>query len=121
VLAATDPANPYGAALNWPQRQDNLRPQRATGCRVILHNGRVLGFLSRTGDHLLTYLPGTPDDPRLRRALIEGLKQQSAEGGPVLLAQVDGQPPAATTWGGWLIEHGFVATSRGYLLRRRVN
>ena len=54
VLAATDPANPYGAAVPWPElparrrRPEGAvaarRPQRAAGAQVILHDGRLLAL-----------------------------------------------------------------------------
>ncbi|WJZ02054.1 DEAD/DEAH box helicase, partial [Corynebacterium freiburgense] len=48
VIAAADPANPYGAALPWPV--SNL--SRAAGARVILADGRLVGFLTRGGKNL---------------------------------------------------------------------
>ncbi len=60
VLAAMDPANPYGAALPWPwpdDGRDGARPQRAAGAQVILHDGNLLGYLGRTEKDLLTFLP----------------------------------------------------------------
>lgn len=44
LLAATDPANPYGAAPPWPA--GDARQQRAPGALVVLHQGRLLGYLS---------------------------------------------------------------------------
>ena len=51
VLAATDPANPYGAALPWPGGEP--RPQRAPGAVVVLHQGRLLAYLGKS-DRSLT-------------------------------------------------------------------
>lgn len=48
ILAAADPANPYGAALPWPV--PNM--SRAAGARVILVDGRLAGFLTRGGKNL---------------------------------------------------------------------
>ncbi|MCL2777799.1 MAG: DEAD/DEAH box helicase [Polyangiaceae bacterium] len=55
VLAATDPANPYGALLAWPSAR-GPRPQRAPGARVVLSSGRLVAWLSRSGRHLATFL-----------------------------------------------------------------
>ena len=51
VLAAADPANPYGAALPWPRRDDNdRRPfQRAAGAYVALVDGEPVLYLERGG------------------------------------------------------------------------
>src|SRR5207247_10213866 len=45
VLAATDPANPYGAALAWPERAEGRKPMRTAGALVILVDGRLAGWL----------------------------------------------------------------------------
>ena len=51
VLAATDPANPYGAALSWPKRdgQGGRRPSRTPGAYVLLRDGEPLLFVERGG------------------------------------------------------------------------
>ncbi|MCA9209228.1 MAG: DEAD/DEAH box helicase, partial [Planctomycetales bacterium] len=60
LLAATDPANPYGASIAWPERESTSNPpQRAAGARVILESGRLLGFLNRSGQNLTTFLADT--------------------------------------------------------------
>ena len=44
TVAATDPANPYGSILPWPEagsRQEAARPTRSVGARVILVDGQA--------------------------------------------------------------------------------
>ena len=62
LLAAADPANPYGAALAWPRRgETDRRPlQRAAGAYVVLVDGVAALYLERGGHH--------PDPPRGRRS-----------------------------------------------------
>ncbi|MED5812447.1 ATP-dependent helicase [Mycolicibacterium sp. 050232] len=57
VLAATDPANPYGAALAWPDRggDDTHRPGRKAGALVALVDGQLVWFLERGGRTLLSF------------------------------------------------------------------
>ncbi|MDH6196844.1 ATP-dependent Lhr-like helicase [Mycobacterium frederiksbergense] len=58
VLAATDPANPYGAALGWPERAgdaDAHRPGRKAGALVALVDGQLVWFLERGGRTLLSF------------------------------------------------------------------
>jgi ATP-dependent Lhr-like helicase len=57
LLAATDPANAWGAALPWPapRRPDAGRPRRAAGCAVVLVDGALGVFLDRAGRQLLTF------------------------------------------------------------------
>ena len=64
VLAATDPANPYGAALTWPDTPDGHRPGRKAGALVALVDGRLVWFLERGGRSLLSF----GDDPEAHRA-----------------------------------------------------
>ena len=54
VLAACDPANPYGAALPWPEREGH-RPGRKPGALVILVNGRLVFYVERGGRTLLSF------------------------------------------------------------------
>ncbi len=58
VLAATDPANAYGAALPWPASANTRhRPGRKPGALVVLVDGRLVLFLEKGGRSLLTW-PG---------------------------------------------------------------
>ena len=84
VLAATDPANPYGAALPWPRRgEDDRRPlQRAAGAYVVLVDGVAALYLERGGATLQTLAPA--DDPEVAaaapRALAELVDRAVASG-----------------------------------------
>jgi ATP-dependent Lhr-like helicase len=56
VLAATDPAQPYGAALPWPDvSEGSARPTRSAGSFVILHAGELVAYLERGGRKLTTF------------------------------------------------------------------
>ena len=57
TLAAADPAQPYGAALPWPDA--NGRPSRSAGAYVVLADGAPAAFLER-GAHTLTTFEGAP-------------------------------------------------------------
>ena len=120
LVAADDPANPYGAALPWPERE-GARPQRTAGARVILHEGRLVGYVGRTGHNVLTFLPDhEPLRGRAIDALVRGLRRATGEGKnarAVLLKRVDGEDPASSVIAPQLLAGGFVATSRG--LHRR--
>ena len=68
ALAATDPANPYGAALPWPDRPERPegessghRPGRKAGALVVLVDGALTLYVERGGKTLLTW----PDDLEL--------------------------------------------------------
>ena len=49
LLAATDPAQPYGAALAWPKRAEGRRPARAPGAFVLLRDGNPVVYVERGG------------------------------------------------------------------------
>ena len=59
VLAATDPANAYGAALPWPTRPEETpgghRPGRKAGALVIMVAGQLVLYVERGGKTLLTW------------------------------------------------------------------
>jgi ATP-dependent Lhr-like helicase len=115
VLAATDPANPWGASLRWPERDDlPARPQRAAGARVIVQEGRLLGWLSRSGRNLITF-PREGQD--ILSALVEALVRIATSRRPVLIASVDGVPVDESTLAPLLREAGFIPSRHGYIRR----
>ena len=61
MLAACDPANPYGAALPWPEREGH-RPGRKAGALVVLVGGALVFYVERGGKTLLSF---TEDPARL--------------------------------------------------------
>ena len=68
VLAAVDPAQPYGAALPWPKRDgERRRPARTAGAYVVLVGGDPVLYLERGGKALQTLVDA--DDVRLEPAL----------------------------------------------------
>ena len=125
VLAATDPANPYGAALPWPEAPgataaDGPRPQRAAGALVVLWDGFAIGYLNRTERSLLMFLPAAePERDRAARALAGALAElvDSGRRRVVLVASVDGVDPGASALAEALAENGFTAGSRGWIRR----
>ncbi len=57
LLAATDPANPYGASLPWPKLEGGRRPGRTPGAHLLLRDGEPAVFLERGGRGLLRLTP----------------------------------------------------------------
>ena len=57
VLAATDPANAYGAALPWPALAVDVshRPGRKAGAVVVMVDGELVLYLERGGKSLLMW------------------------------------------------------------------
>ena len=123
VLAAADPANPYGAALPWPRRgEDDRRPlQRAAGAYVVLVDGVAALYLERGGATLQTLSPA--DDPEIMAAAVRGLGRLVADGRQreLVIRKVDGVAIAESPWRAALLGGGFIAGYRGLALRRRAD
>jgi len=141
VLAATDPANPYGAALKWPTRRstqsspknntsadsagsaldvvDGARgPTRSVGATVVLVNGALAAYLPRGDRQLTTFLPDAePDRSKVGRAVARVLIERARTGGDsprgMLIEEIDGAPPAPHPITPLLAEAGFVAGAMG--------
>ncbi|HEY1250850.1 MAG TPA: helicase-related protein, partial [Thermoanaerobaculia bacterium] len=122
VLAASDPANPWGAALPWPAGE--ARAQRAAGAQVILRDGVLLGWIGRAESNLFTFLPATdPERGAAAAAVAEALARQVDTGRrrAILVRRVDGQDPRESALAPYLAAAGFFAGSRGYLKKLSVH
>jgi ATP-dependent Lhr-like helicase len=122
VLAATDPANPYGAALPWPDRvvdapgtSPGHRPGRKAGALVITVAGELVIYVERGGRTLLSFL----DDPVLLASAAQALAGAVHSGalGALSVERADGETIHATPLGDALTLAGFRATPRGLRLR----
>jgi ATP-dependent Lhr-like helicase len=114
VLAATDPAQPYGAALAWPTNHG--RPSRSAGALVVLHDGRPLAWFDRRGHSVVRFAPAESDHVWVEALthLVTGGRQRSIE-----VRKVDGSPPdPASPVAAALTAAGFTPGYRGYTLRR---
>ena len=122
LLAAADPAQPYGAALPWPRRgDDDRRPfQRAAGAHVVLVDGAAVLYVERGGKSLATFpAADDPDRAALALAALGGLLGDGRLR-ELVLARVDGAPLAPEhPWRARLVEAGFVPGYRGMALRPR--
>jgi len=115
VLAAADPAQPYGAALSWPKRS-GARAARVAGAQVVLLGGEAALFVERGGRSLVP-LRG-PEEAWLRTAL-EALVAHARRTGLKRLAveRFDGNPVGETEVMALLLEAGFLAGPRRAVLR----
>jgi len=107
VLAATDPAQPYGAALPWPQRDaEQRRPARVRGAYVVLAGSEPVLYVEQGGKGIVTLVAA--GDPRLR-ASFHALAQFVTGGGgrKLSLERVDGEPVVGSPHEAMLVELGF--------------
>jgi ATP-dependent Lhr-like helicase len=123
VLAAADPANPYGAALPWPGDSDTgHRPGRKAGALVVLVDGELTWFLERGGRSLLSFSQDSGAHAAAGTALVElvgGGRLQA-----LLVERINGVPVLEPGAGAdhaavhdALVTSGFSRTPRGLRLR----
>ena len=132
-LAATDPANPYGSVLRWPElpvaeEDSETAPRlltRAAYAEVILRNGQLVAWLRRGNPNLLVFLPAEePERSQTASGLAHFLctrGQERMRGGShqgVLITTINGQPVAAHPMARFLLDAGFHPGPLGMHLRR---
>jgi ATP-dependent helicase Lhr and Lhr-like helicase len=115
VLAAADPAQPYGSVLPWPRRA-GARAARVAGAYVVLLGGRPALFVERGGRSLVPLRD--PDEDWLRpalAALVDHARRFSRK--RLAVERFDGEPVAESDVLPLLIEAGFLAGPRRAVLR----
>ena len=121
VLAAADPAQPYGASLAWPRDGDaeRLPLLRVPGAYVVLADGAPALYVERGGRGLLTLPAFAASD--VAAAAIGALRLLLAPVGPMRelrLERVDRLPPAESALAEALRAIGFRPSYRSWLLKR---
>ncbi len=110
VIAAADPANPYGAALPWPQ-YDVGSPSRRTGAYVVLSQGELAAYVERGARSVLTW-------PDKESAVVSGLVDVAKRRkGTTTVATIDGESTLASEIGAALLNAGFVTGYKGVTFR----
>ncbi|HZD21821.1 MAG TPA: DEAD/DEAH box helicase [Acidimicrobiia bacterium] len=112
VLSATDPANPYGSVLPWPDL-DNVRLARDAGAYVLLYDGKLVGYLDK-GRRGLTLIDVSTDHfGEVSRALAEVAGRHRR----LTLVTVNGEPAPTSLLATPLSEWGFAIAHRGLTYR----
>ncbi|WP_207947791.1 DEAD/DEAH box helicase [Occultella glacieicola] len=124
LLAATDPANPYGAALGWPEpmgmveQTSGHRPGRKVGASVVVVGGELVLYLERGAKTLLSFTR----DPATLGPAAQELARVARTGalGRFTVHRADGAPALSdrSPLVDALAEAGFIATPRGLRLRQ---
>jgi ATP-dependent Lhr-like helicase len=121
VLAATDPANPFGAALPWPDRAVDAasaghRPGRKAGAIVVMVDGALALYVERGGRTLLSF---TQEHEEIQPA-VDALALAVRDGalGKLTVERADGEHILGSPLSAALEAAGFYATPRGLRLRR---
>ena len=120
VLAAADPAQPYGAALAWPERPGETaashRPGRKAGALVVLVDGSLVLYVERGGRTLLSWT----DDPERLATSANALAAAVRDGalGRLTVERADGERAGGDSPLTQALEAaGFRPTPRGLRLR----
>jgi ATP-dependent Lhr-like helicase len=120
ILSATDPANPYGAALPWPETRGSRRPMRIAGAHALLIDGAAAAWLSPGFKTLLAWPDRVPDRaPEEAAACIAGLLADEVTSGrrrALLIEELDAGD-AHRLMRVALLAAGFHESGRGYLRR----
>ena len=121
LLAATDPAQPYGALLAWPPPRGSGRPRRAVGAAVVLVDGAPVLFVDGGGRRLLGFEDAAEEAgaSRLEAALRclardfprLGLRRLGVE-------ELDGEPVRGSSAAALFARAGFRAGYRGFEVDR---
>ena len=138
ILAATDPANPYGAALPWPgssrapqELEDAAAPSgepprarraaRAAGAVVVLVDGALAAWMGRAERSVTTYLDNVPerrpDEVAHEIALALAGQVTSGRRRAVFVKDVDGKPAPESAMKEALVAAGFSFGPHGYMKR----
>jgi ATP-dependent Lhr-like helicase len=118
VLAAADPANPWGAALAWP-KTDEVRLQRAAGAHVVLVEGRLVAWVSNARRTVVPLLPEEePARSTLARAAAWALRTWAERTGRLSIgwAVGEGSPLAEGPLAPFFVAAGFVRSGPGFRL-----
>ncbi len=127
VLAATDPANPYGTILRWPAASPDADgsgrgPTRSAGSQVVLVNGVLAAYIGRGARQITAFLPDEePARSLTGRALarrLAGIASSSESPLALLIAEINGAPVSAHPLASFLVEAGFSPSAMGFQLRR---
>jgi ATP-dependent Lhr-like helicase len=126
IVAATDPANPYGSIVTWPRDDGGGRgPTRTAGAFVVLVDGYPAAYVRRGEREILLLVPeNEPQRSRLTRAAARALfdlatsREEGRRG--MLIEEIDGVPATTHQCAPLFVEAGFASTGMGLQVRRAV-
>ncbi len=130
VLSATDPANPYGTILRWPEARTGAAesgrgPTRTVGALVVIVNGALAAYISRGARQLQAFLPeDEPGRSTTARALairLAALARSEENRVALLIGEINGIPASEHPLGPYLADAGFSPSAMGYHIRHSVH
>ncbi|WP_207345599.1 crosslink repair DNA glycosylase YcaQ family protein [Arthrobacter sp. E3] len=115
ALAATDPANPYGAALSWPPLDSGHRPGRKAGALVVMVDGALVLYVERGGRTLLCFSDDESAIALAAAALVRVVKRGAID--KMAIEKVNGTDVLGTPLARALMESGAYSSPRGVRIR----
>ena len=110
VIAAADPANPFGAAVGWPTHEAGS-PGRHAGAYVVLHDGRLIAYVDRGARSVLTW---DLDAELLASGLIQVAKRRGRQ---TTVAKINGDSAHSSPFATALLAAGFATGYKGLTYR----
>jgi ATP-dependent Lhr-like helicase len=118
LLAATDPANPYGASLPWPKPPGGRRPARTPGAHVLMRDGAPVIYVERGGRGIVRLVELS--DEELAAAVAALATEVTAGRLPKLaIEKLDGDPVIGSGQEDALLDAGFSRGPRKLTLAAR--
>ena len=120
MLAATDPANPYGTILRWPERADRRGPRGQRRADTVGWLARRDGQRRARGLHqprrrqLLAFLP---EDEPARSTIGARARDDAGADSGCWFTRSTASPPPSTRWRAYLVEAGFSPSAMGFQIR----
>jgi ATP-dependent Lhr-like helicase len=125
MVAATDPANPYGSLLRWPAApEEGSSLTRSVGARVVLVNGALSAYLRRGNPAIQVMIPDEePQCSQVSRALAEFFvaqvrRNEANSRAGMLITTVNGVAVAQHPLARFLLDAGFFAAPMGFNVRK---
>jgi ATP-dependent Lhr-like helicase len=118
LIAAVDPASPWGLMAAWPDIVSTApKPKRQAGASVVLRDGEPLFWVAPKGDRLVSF-PAAREDDATAMAGLEALQSLVRETFPagMTVSEVDGLDPRGTRWEQRLRFVGFRSHYKGLTL-----
>jgi ATP-dependent helicase Lhr and Lhr-like helicase len=113
VLAATDPAQPYGAALSWPESAG--RPSRIAAAVVVLVDGQAMAWFDRRSYNLLAFAGASNTDDWID-ALVATVKDGRSKS--LEVRKINGESINDSELSTRLRAHGFTDGYKGLVIRQ---
>ncbi|WP_426998157.1 Lhr family helicase [Pseudarthrobacter sp. N5] len=119
ALAATDPANPYGAALPWPAVNADAgsghRPGRKAGALVVMVDGALVLYVERGGKTLLVFSDDSAGLAAAAAALVDVVTRGAVD--KLIMEKVNGHGILDTPAAAALLHAGAYSTPKGLRIR----